>query len=398
MIAQGTAAAATGFDAELARIDAAIADAADGALDPPLDTERTTRFVHALFQRASLTGDLAALALVERAIGVTLPYLRNPADFHYLRASVHFKLHRLDGVRAALDASEPLRRSVQGRTLQADLDFQQGRYDDARLGYATIIRDDPTWDAFARLAHLEAKLGDPDTARRLYADAEDELTAKELRQFAWLELQLGLLDLAAGNFRAARAHYERSEKAYSGHWMTEEHFAELAAAEGDVAGALERYARVVARAPRPEFHQALGELYVFAGQPECAQPWLDRALAAYLAAARDGGVHYYHHLADFYADVREDGAEAARWAELDVALRDNFATRAALAWALYRDARFADAAAAMERALASGVRDARIFAHAAEIHAALGDRDAAARYAARAQQLNPHHAGFHVHR
>jgi hypothetical protein len=52
----------------------------------------------------------------------------------------------------------------------------------------------------------------------------------------------------------------------------------------------------------------------------------------------------------------------------------------------------------MERALASGVSDARIFAQAAAIRAALGDAAEAARYAARANALNPHHAGFHVHR
>jgi tetratricopeptide (TPR) repeat protein len=386
------------YDAELRRIDAEIADAADGALDPPLDTERTTRFVHALFQRASLTGDLGELAVVERAIGVTLPLLPNPTDFYYLRACVGLKLHRLDAVRADLAASEPLRRSVQGRTLQADVDLQAGRYDDARCGYAAVIRDDPTWDAFARLAHVEAKLGDPDAARQLYADAEDELTAKQMRQYGWLELQLGLLDLAAGDHAGARAHYERSAKAYTGHWMCEEHLAELSAAEGDLGGAIAAYERVVERAPRPEFQQALGELHLFSGDAQRAEPWLDRALAAYLGAARNGGVHYYHHLADFYADVREDGAEAVRWAEQDHALRENFATQAAFAWALYRNRRFSEAGALMDRALASGVRDARIFAKAGAIHDALGDSDGAARYAARANELNPHHTAFHVHR
>jgi tetratricopeptide (TPR) repeat protein len=390
--------ASTDFERELERIDTEIAEIAEGALDLPLDTERATKFVHRLNARAALTGDLAELARVQDAIAAALPHLVNPADFYYLRAGVHFKLHQLAGVRADLEASSVLRRSAQGRALQADLDFQEGRYSAARSGYESIIRDDPTWDGLARLAHLEAKLGDVETARRLYADAEDELTAKELRQFAWLELQLGLLDVNAGRYAAARAHYERSATAYSGHWMSDEHLAELCAAEGKLDEAAELYLRVVARTSRPEFQQALGELYLFMDEPARAEPWFDAALATYLASARDGGVHYYHHLADFYADVREDGAEAVSWARKDIALRDNFATQAALAWALYRDSQNGEAWALMERALASGVTDAKLFAQAASIRTALGDGATAARYAAKADAINPHHAGFHVHR
>jgi tetratricopeptide (TPR) repeat protein len=219
-----------------------------------------------------------------------------------------------------------------------------------------------------------------------------------LRQYAWVELQLGLLALARGRHDDARVHYERSAKAYSGHWMADEHLAELAAAQGRFDEAVRLYRSVVERTARPEFQQALGEVYLFMGEPDRAEPWFEQALATYLASAHAGGVHYYHHLADFYADVREDGAEAVRWARKDIALRANFATQAALAWALYRDSQLGEAAATMDRALASGVSDARIFAQAATIREALGDREGAAQYTARADARNPHHRGFHVHR
>ena len=69
-------------------------------------------------------------------------------------------------------------------------------------------------------------------------------------------------------------------------------------------------------------------------------------------------MHYCHHLADYYSDVVEDGAEAVKWAHKDLRLRENFATQAALAWALYRDGQFGDAVYWIDRALASGVVDA----------------------------------------
>jgi hypothetical protein len=79
------------------------------------------------------------------------------------------------------------------------------------------------------------------------------------------------------------------------------------------------------------------------GQPEQARLWHERALAAYPESARCSHVHYYHHLADFYSGVLEDGPEAVKWARKDAELRWNFSTQAALAWACYRDGRFTEA-------------------------------------------------------
>src|SRR5262249_53241974 len=156
----------------------------------------------------------------------------------------------------------------------------------------------------------EFKLGEDDAADRHFEEAEDELTAKEMRHYAWLELQRGLLDLSRGRHAAAREHYERAERAYSGHWMVAEHRAELLAACGECEAALALYERVVAEVPRPELLQALGELCAHMGRAERAEACFEQALAAYLDSAARGEVHYLHHLADFYADVREDGVQA----------------------------------------------------------------------------------------
>jgi len=239
-------------------------------------------------------------------------------------------------------------------------------------------------------------MGDVDDADRLYEEAEDELSVKEMRHFAWVELQRGLLDLAHGRHAQALAHYDRADRAYSGYWMVAEHQAELLAARGDYEAAAALYGQLIARAPRPELQQALGELYLQMGRPEAAEPWLAGAVSAYLASAVRGDVHYYHHLADFYADVRKDGAEAVKWARKDIELRENFATLAALAWALYRDGRFAESLETMEDALSSGAQNAYMLHQAGMIHCAAGaDGDELLREAAK---LNPQLGGFHVHR
>ena len=155
---------------------------------------------------------------------------------------------------------------------------------------------------------------------------------------------------------------------------------------------------MIARAPKPELYQALGDLYAFMGNPDRAKPWHEKALGAYLESARRGEVHYLHHLAGFYADVREDGAEAVKWARKDLDLRRGSAAHDALAWALYRDGRFTEARAEIDEALATGVQDAHFFFHAAMIHAASGRTEEGSRFLKQAAATNPRFDAFHVHR
>ena len=281
--------------------------------------------------------------------------------FSVLKGNLDFKFHRLADVRIDLETGRGLSDTTQGRALHADLDFQEGRYDEARRGYDAVINDDLTWDNLARLAYFKWKLGDTTGADDLYAQAEDELTAKEMRHYAWIELQRGVLDLRQGRYQDAQAHYDRADHAYSGYWLVDDHKAELLGAQGRAEEAAQLYEKVIARAPKPELQQALGELYDAMGQSDKAEACYDKTLAAYLDSAECGDVHFYHHLVDFYADVREQGTEAVKWARKDIELRRNFSTLAALAWALYRADEFVEARDTMTEALASGVTDAEAF-------------------------------------
>jgi tetratricopeptide (TPR) repeat protein len=387
------AACATGYRQETDRIERELA-----AIEAPSDTEQLTRYVSFLYQRASLAGDLPALADVEREIDRAIARLPNPGDLYLLKANLAFKLHRLDDVQAALAAHPHAFESPEGQALRADLDFQRGRYEAAREGYEEILRSgERRWDNLARLAHFKAKMEGDAAADRLYEEAEDELTAKEMRAYAWLEVQRGFLDFTRGRYAGAREHYRRAESAYPDYWFVADYAAELLGAEGRYAEAVAIYERLVATAPKPEFHQALGELYELMGDTERAQQSGARALAQYLESARRGEVHYYHHLVDYYSDVAMDGANAVDWARRDLALRENFGTQSALAWAFYRDGQFAEAREWIRRALDSGAVEARLYHQAARIHEAAGAASEANRYNRRAIELNPQVDGFHVH-
>jgi len=386
------------FEVELLRLDEELDELKRRAQGSHRDTETATRLVHRLFQRGSLTGDLRQVELAEQVLNDAIRNGIGGPDVWFLKANLAFNLHRVADARAALAAHPVLQTSVQAKALMGDLDFEQGKYDDARRGYSIAIEEDRTWDNLARLAHFEARLGDDRAAEELFVEAEDELTAKQMRAFAWLELQRGLLNLSRGRIEQARAHYDRADRAYTGYWLVREHIAELIGAEGDYAVAASVYEELLSKVPRPELEQSLGELYSLMGEHAKAESCFARALEAYLDSVSKGGVHYCHHLVDFYADVREDGEEAVKWARRDVGLRENFSTQATLAWALYRGGHFEEAWAAIEKSLASGVKDAHVFSQAASILLALDRRAEGDRYLDMAVGLNPRFQSFHVHR
>jgi tetratricopeptide (TPR) repeat protein len=389
---------ATDFDLELQKIDQAIAELEPDALAIPINSESATKYVYLLYQRASLAGDLRAFGKVEASLKQVIDEIGPAQDLYLLKANLDFKFHRLGQVKQDLETGRDLSCTTQGKVLLADLDFQEGRYEDARRGYEEAIQDDLTWDNLARLAYLKWKLGDTAGADQLYAEAEDELTAKEMRHYAWVELQQGVLDLRCGRYADAQTHYDRAGRAYSGYWLVDDHQAELSGAQGRFEEAAALYERVIARAPKPELQQALGELYETMGEKDRAEACYEKSLNAYLDSAAEGAVHFYHHLVDFYADVRHDGCEAIRWARKDIELRRNFATLAALAWALYRAGELVEARETMADALDSGASDAHLFYQAAMIYQASAVNGDAERYLRLAAEINPNYESFHVHR
>ncbi len=387
-----------GCEADLRAIDEDIATlGGTAALDPPTDASRVTRYVYRLYQRASIAGDLTALITAERSIERAAPLLTYPGDLCLLKANIALKLHRLIDAETALEAIPSVCDSAEGRLIRADLDFQRGRYRPAREGYASAVDAERSWGALARLAHFVGRMGDPARADQLYDEAQDELTAKQLRAFAWLEVQRGFLDFAQGRFDQAAAHYRRADKAYPGYWLTDEHIAELLAAEGRYGEARVILMRLAAGGSRPDLEQAIAEICDLAGESEAASHWSQRALRGYLCSVERGEVHFWHHLADYYTEVARDGPQAVVWARKDLRLRQNFATEATLAAALYRAGRFVEARHWIDQALASGVVDARLFDLAGHIHIAAGSAATGKSFRYRATRLNPLADRFHLH-
>jgi tetratricopeptide (TPR) repeat protein len=294
-------------------------------------------------------------------------------DLRLLRGTVALELHRPDLARAALDALPGLADLPPGRVLDADIAQFTGRYAAARAGYLRAAREEPGWSTSARLAALAVATGDLQEAEDRYVEAEEEITAKQLRAFAWARVQRGDLALALADPDRAERCYADAERAYPGWWYVAAHRAAHDAASGRTDRAAVGYRQVLAEVDRPEFHEALGAVLATCGESDAAAACHAAAVAAYTRSVARGEVHYLHHLAAFHADVRPHADAAISWARQDVALRRSGSTLSLLAWCLYRGGRTAEALAVLDEAFALGAGDPRLQSRAQEIRRAAGD-------------------------
>lgn len=389
----------TDYRQELAKIDSTTFSIERKRLNQPLnDPKNLFQNAYHHFLRSTLTATPLDRQKAEMAFDQAIVGLPLSPELYLLHAAFNLKWHRLQAARTDLKKLSFMAEDPKVQVLMADVAVQEGNYQTAETSYQNIIAKNRVWDNLARLAYLRAKSGDFDGADRLYQEAEQELSAKDMRAYAWLELQRGYLAMSRGQYQAAWHYYQRADQAYSGYWLTKDYMAEWLGAQRNFDAAIALYQKIILCAPLPELYHALGDLYLFMGKPELARPWHDKALAIYRDSVQRGEVHYYHHLASFYADARLDGAQALKWARKDIQLRPNITTRDALAWALFRDGQYAAALNEMKKALAGNWQDAHLFYHAAMIHFAAGSTEQGKGYLQKAVTINPHYNSFHVHR
>jgi tetratricopeptide (TPR) repeat protein len=221
--------------------------------------EKATKHAFLVYRRASLTADYNDFKAAEKAIDDALAEIGPSEDLYLLKANFDFKLHRLARAKESLEKTPDLE-VAQTAALRADLALQEGRYDEAQKGYETVLRKSKTWDNLARMAYLKSRTGDVSGADKLYVEAEDQITAKEMRSYAWVELQRGLLHFEAGRPQKALEHYERADRAYSGYWLIEEHIAEVLDVLGRTEESVALYRKIIDRTHNPEYVSALAAI------------------------------------------------------------------------------------------------------------------------------------------
>lgn len=210
----------------------------------------------------------------------------------------------------------------------------------------------------------------------------------------------GELAFGRGDWAGAEKDYLTAQTTLPEDVAALEHLGELRAAQRHFSEAVSLYQRAIKPVERPELLQALGDVYEFAGDTENAGSLHAQALAGYLKAANAGHEEYDRFLAGFYADVQPDPAESLRWARRATEnSQDNVYAGDALAWALYKNGRWTEAADEARKVVATGTRDAHVLYRAGMILSRAGDLAEGGKLLREVTAVNPKYFNtFHAHR
>ncbi|MFL6521451.1 MAG: tetratricopeptide repeat protein [Chthoniobacterales bacterium] len=370
----------------------------------PDDNAAWNRIADAHLRLLSSTGQLSHLSLASEAVEKSLK-IANPAFNKAalaLRTRVELSSHHFAEARRS---AEQLRELMQDGTyalqLLGDALFSLGDYAEAGAVWSKVPLPGNELAMEPRLSQLDWIHGNMAGARQRLEDTLPR-AEKFASQFpdvpAWCHVQIGELAFRAGDWETAESHYQSALSQQPDYYSGLDHLAELRGAQGKVDEASALYLHLIERVDRPEFLQALGDLYLFAGKKEEAKVWHERALAGYLDSVKRGEPLYDHHLAGLYSDSLNQPEAAVQSARRDLAGRHSIQTYDALAWALFKAGKNAEALEFTSKALATGVLDAHILYHAGMIR--MGSRDIPGGTAAlqNAMKANARYSTFHVHR
>jgi tetratricopeptide (TPR) repeat protein len=263
--------------------------------------------------------------------------------------------------------------------VMADALTELGRYEEAVTAVQTMVDLRPGAPSYARAAHQRHLRGDVKGALALYQTALEATAPADHEGVAWLRSQRAETCFQYGDRKAAAAEIDRALAALPGYPMALALRARLAAAQGRLSEAAETWRGLLARVPRADWRAALGDVYAAMGRRrEAAAEYarVERELRAQLSdSAADAG----HQLADFLADHGRDPKRALALARADTVESRDVRGMDTLAWALYRNGRYAEAWDASASARRLGTRDSRLLFHAGMIALKLPARQAEGR-------------------
>jgi tetratricopeptide (TPR) repeat protein len=298
-----------------------------------------------------------------------------------LRAHVLQNLHRFK-------ESETLaRRLVQRRGLSFDYGLlgdalmEQGKLNEAVEAYQRMMNLKPDLRAYARAAHLRWLKGDLTGAIEAMQLAVDAASPQDAESAAWVNTRLAFYEFQAG-------HADEAEQRCAVALSLQSNYAPTLLLKGkmllaqnrfrEAADALQNAAKVN---PLPEYQWTLAEALRATG---CE----NEAFGIELQLRKYGASGDPRTMALFLATRRESPETALRLARAELDSRGDVFTHDALAWSLAAAGNLVEAQNEMQRALAEGTQDARLFFHAAVIASEAGHPADAERWLRKASELS----------
>ena len=388
-IASPSAAQASAPEAGHALLDQVITKDTRATGRNPKDSKAWIELGNALMQKARETADLSyyghAEAVYRKALALDA---RDPAaltgmawvtsDRHEFEASKVWA-----GKALALDPG-----SNDAYGLIGDADQEIGDYDAAYAHYQKMLNIRPDLASYSRGGHLLWLTGDAHhEGVRLMVKAIDA-GGPYAETTGWCRAQLGLMLYSEGHQAAAEQTLRDALTTTPNNYRVLMALGRAEAGRGDYKGAIGRYEKAVAVVPQLEAVAALGDLYALTGHPVDARRQF--ALAGQIdQLQKANGVKGGWQMSLFQANHDRDLLKALEAAREEYRTRKNVYAADALAWCLYKNGRYPEAAAISRAALSRHTPEADFLFHAGMISAKLNNPVAAHSFLSRALRLNP---------
>jgi tetratricopeptide (TPR) repeat protein len=308
---------------------------------------------------------------------------RNPQsqEAMLLRAHVLQNLHRFK-------ESETLaRRLVQQRGLSFDYGLlgdalmEQGKLSDAVEAYQRMMNLKPDLRAYARAAHMRWLKGDLAGAIEAMQLAASAASPSDAESAACVNTRLAFYEFQAG-------HVDEAEQRCAFALSLQNNYAPTLLLKGKVLLAQNRFPEAVEALqnaakmnPLPEYQWTLAEALRAVGRE-------NEASGIEVQLRKHGPSTDPRTMALFLATRHENPETALRLARSEFDSRGDVFTHDALAWSLAAAGNLAEAHGEMQRALAEGTEDARLFFHAAVIASQAGHAADAERWLRKASALS----------
>lgn len=354
----------------------------------PNDSASSAQLGLAYLQRFRETADARLYTQAETAFTAALK--ANPQEFDALIGLGTLALSRHQ-FKDALGWGERARAlnpfSAQPYGILGDAQVELGQYDAAAATMQKMIDTHPDLSSYSRVSYQ----------RELHGDVQGAIDSMQQaikagnpasEQTLWTRVQLGHLYFNSGDLAHARASYEQALAYRPDYIHAVAGIARVLAAQGATKDAMATYKQIVKLLPLPEYVIALGDLYEVTGKHAEAQRQYDLVRAIQQLSISEG-VALDLELAVFEAEHNPDPAAVLLQARAAYAARPSIYAADAMAWALYRNAQYADARRYSDEALRLGTRDALLHYHAGMIAYQLGDHQTARAHLQLALEINP---------
>lgn len=381
MFAEFAAAQSTAADGvDASHVEQNITAARQAISEKPTEYTGYNLLAMALVRRAEATADASFYTQAAEAVKKSLELAPNNFDGEKVRVSILLGEHEYP---AALALAKALNKRVADDVmvygLLTDANVELGNYKDAEHAAQWMLDLRPgNLPALIRAAHLRELFGDAEGAYELMDMAYQSTPATEIAERASLLTQMGHLRLASSPDSAEKL-LQHALTIFPNYPAALGNLAQLRVTQKRYPDAVTLLEQRHRAQPRADNLYDLAEALQLAGRGnEAGKAFADFEIEALADTALKDNSN--RALVFYFADHAHLPAKALDVAKREYACRHDVYTLDAYAWALHVGGQDAEARKQIETALAVGIRDPKIFAHAGEISSKLGDHAAARKY------------------